>query len=94
VTIASDARFRLAKKARVRWDTRSQKYMLLYPERGLLLNDVAARVVALCDGKSEWSQIVEALSREFPDVERSVLVDDVTTFAEKLRARGLLEIAS
>ena len=42
------SRPRLASKVRLRFDARSGKQILLYPERGLELTDSAARIVALC----------------------------------------------
>ena len=45
---ASTARVRLAPKARLRFDARSGKHVLLYPERGLELTESAARIAALC----------------------------------------------
>ena len=85
------ARYRLARKARVRWDTRNQKDMLLYPERGLLLNDVGSRIVSLCDGTRDFAGVVRELSAAFPGVATDVLERDAETFVEKLLARGLLE---
>ena len=35
----------LAPKARLRFDRKSSRYMLLYPERGLVLNPTAADVL-------------------------------------------------
>ena len=42
--IATDARPRLAAKARLRFDRKTSRYLLLYPERGLELK-LARRVV-------------------------------------------------
>ena len=41
-------RLSLARQVRLKLDPRSGKQMLLYPEKGLELNDTAARVAALC----------------------------------------------
>ena len=40
--IGTGARPRLAPKVRLRWDRKDGRYMLLYPERGLVLNATAA----------------------------------------------------
>ncbi len=45
--IDAASRPRLAPRARLRFDPRSGKHMLLYPERGLELTDQAARIVDL-----------------------------------------------
>ena len=47
----ASSRPRLAPKARLRFDRKSSRYMLLYPERGLVLNATAADVVQLCTGE-------------------------------------------
>ena len=39
-------------KARLRFDRKSSRYMLLYPERGLVLNPTAADVLQRCDGRA------------------------------------------
>ena len=91
-----DARSRpkLAAKARLRWDEREKKYLLLYPERGLLLNDTASAILSLCDGARTVAVIADELRAKLagtapPDVEAEVL-----SFLERLHAKGLLELAS
>ena len=91
MTLEAGTRLRLARKARLRWDARNEKMMLLYPERGLLLNAVGARIVELCDGTRTWDEVVGALSSAFPDVDPSALRRDAIAFVEKLAARGLWE---
>jgi len=53
---------RLAAKARLRWDRKAERFMLLYPERGLVLNPTAADVVRLCTGELTVGAIVEQLT--------------------------------
>ena len=45
--ISVDMRPRLAGKARLRFDRKGERYMLLYPEKGLVLNDTATAIVKL-----------------------------------------------
>jgi len=52
---------KLARRARLRWDERDGKYMIVYPERGLVLNESAAAVVKLCDGTRTVEEIVDDL---------------------------------
>jgi pyrroloquinoline quinone biosynthesis protein D len=89
----SDERPKLAKKARLKWDAHEKKFMLLYPERGLLLNESAGEIVKLCDGTRSISQIVDALENK---ANRDVVAPgqierDVNDLLEKLRERRLLE---
>jgi len=84
---------KLAKKARLRFDRHSGKTMLIYPERGLELNDSAAAIAKKCDGTRSVDAIVAELAREFdaaPDA-RAAIDADVLAFVESLRDKGLLE---
>jgi len=80
----------LAKKARLRWDARAKKLFLVYPERGLLLDDRAAAIVRLCDGTRTVEEIANALGDEFDAGNRDAIARDVGAFVETLRARSLL----
>jgi coenzyme PQQ biosynthesis protein PqqD len=84
---------KLAKKARLRFDRHSGKTMLIYPERGLELNDSAAAIAKKCDGSRSVDAIVDELTREFeagPEA-RAAIDADVVAFVIDLRDRGLLE---
>jgi pyrroloquinoline quinone biosynthesis protein D len=52
---------RLAARARLRWDRIDGRYLLLYPERGLALNESAAAILQLCDGSRTIDDIVTEL---------------------------------
>lgn len=87
MTIALDFVPKLAKKARLRFDRHSGKHMLMYPERGLELNESAAAIVKRCDGTKSVSAIVAELEKETgADVK-----NDVLAILEDLRKKGLLE---
>ena len=60
-----ERRPKLAGMARLRFDKRSDKYMLLYPERGMHLNPTATRIVQLCDGSRPVSDIIACLATEY-----------------------------
>jgi pyrroloquinoline quinone biosynthesis protein D len=63
--------------------------MLVYPERGLVLNETAARITALCDGRHSIDAIIDAFA---PDgrAQRTVVERDVCAFLEALAQRRLL----
>ncbi len=90
--ISPESRLRLAAKARLRFDRKSSRYMLLYPERGLVLNPTAADVLQLCTGERTVGAIVDELARKYgqepPAVERQVM-DFLRTMAD----RGLVQTA-
>ena len=80
---------RLAPKARLRWDRREGRYMVIFPERGLVLNPSAAAVLELCDGARSNDAIVAELAvARGSDVE--TVRRDVTAFLGEMRRRGLV----
>ena len=91
--ISRDSRPRLAAKARLRYDRKGERYMLLYPERGLALNATAADIVRLCTGEHTVEVIVDRLAAKYgqqvPTIERQV-IDLLVALAE----RGLVREAS
>jgi coenzyme PQQ biosynthesis protein PqqD len=91
-TLAPGSRLRLARKARLRLDRKSGRYMLLYPEKGLLLNGTAADVLRLCTGDLTVEAIVARLAQQYgrdvPGVER-----EVADFLTAMIHRGLVEDA-
>jgi len=78
---------RLAKKARLRFDRHSGQHMLMYPERGLALNDSAKMIVERCDGTRSVAQIV----RELDALAGHSVEADVLAVLEDLQKKGLLE---
>jgi len=58
----------------------------------LVMNEVAARLLDLADGRSSVGAWVDVLAGEY-DVDRETLERDVLTFAAELAAEGMLEIA-
>jgi pyrroloquinoline quinone biosynthesis protein D len=81
---------RLAPKARLRWDGREKRYLLLYPERGLALSDTASAILLLCDGSRSADAIVEELARQRPAVSMETIRADVLAFLEEMRKRGIV----
>jgi len=85
-------RLRLSRKARLRFDARSGKQVLLYPERGLELSDTAARIAALCaEGQSTAEAIVQRLAADHPGEAPERIEAEVRDFLRQLAERGLLE---
>jgi coenzyme PQQ biosynthesis protein PqqD len=88
--VMPDARPRLAAKARLRFDRKSTRYMLLYPERGLVLNPTAADIVQLCTGEHTVGAIVERLAEKYASQPREAIEREVLTFLDAMAARGLV----
>jgi coenzyme PQQ biosynthesis protein PqqD len=92
--IAAGARPRLARKARLRFDERSGKDILLYPERGLELSATAAEIVRLCTGELTVAAIVDRLHALHGAEPRPRIEAEVLAFLGELEARGLLAPAA
>jgi hypothetical protein len=80
---AADVRFRIVDREAVVVRQRSAEV--------LVMNEVAARLLALADGVHPVSHWLDVLAGEF-EVERATLESDVMGFASELAAEGLLEI--
>jgi len=88
--ISAGTRPRLAAKARLRWDRKAERWMLLYPERGLVLNPTAADVVQLCTGEHTVETIVEKLAETYTTQTREALEQEIVSFLGRLAERGLV----
>ena len=89
--ISPESRPRLAAKARLRFDRKSQRYLLLYPERGLALNPTAADILTLCTGENTVAAIVTRLAANYADQPRDLLEREVLSFLGVMRDRGLVK---
>jgi len=82
---------RLSPKVRLRFDRRTGRYLLLYPETGLDLNGTATEIARLCTGENDVEDIVQRLALIYGDVPSTIIERDVNTFLSALAARGLLQ---
>jgi hypothetical protein len=80
---APDVRFRIVDREAVVVRQRSAEV--------LVMNEVAARLLALADGVHPVSHWLDVLVGEF-EVDRATLEGDVVAFASDLAAEGLLEV--
>ena len=69
VELSADAfanwRPRLSPRARLRWDEVEKRYMLVFPEAALMLNETAPEILKLCDGEHTIERIVDSLTQRF-----------------------------
>ena len=84
---------RLAAKARLRFDARTSRYLLLYPEKGMQLNGTAADIVRLCTGERTVAEIIAELAGKYSGQPRESLEREVTTFLSALEDRQLIDDA-
>ena len=85
------ARPRLSPKVRLRFDRRTGRYLLLYPEMGLDLNGTAMEIARLCTGENAVEDIVQRLTLIYDDVPSTIIERNVNTFLSALAARRLLQ---
>jgi coenzyme PQQ biosynthesis protein PqqD len=91
--ITAESRPTLAAKARLRWDRQASRYMLLYPERGLVLNPTAADVVQLCTGEHTVSAIIQQLTQKYAPAAPENVEREILALLERLASRGLIKSA-
>ena len=87
------SRLRLVRHARVKLDPRTGKQVLLYPERGLELNETAARVAALCTEERTVAEVLDQVAAAADASTPRARIDaEVLAFLHALADRGLLEV--
>jgi len=91
-TISRKSQPRIASKARLRYDRKTERYMLLYPEKGLVLNPTAADIVRLCTGEHSVGVIIDQLAAKYGR-DGLAIEREVTDFLAALGERGLLQEA-
>lgn len=79
---------RLAPHASVRWHEVRGEWLMMLPESVVVLNDTAAAVLNLCDGRRTLDGIVTALGEEYDGVE----VADVEDLLRDLANQHLVEL--
>jgi coenzyme PQQ biosynthesis protein PqqD len=81
------ARPRLARRARLRFDRQSGRFLLLCPERGLILNESAAAILLACSGLRTVAQIARYLAAGADVVQ---VQNDTLELLSALRRRRLI----
>jgi pyrroloquinoline quinone biosynthesis protein D len=79
---------RLAPHASVRWNSVRSEWLMMLPESVVVLNETAAAVLNLCDGRRTLDGIVTALGDEYDGVE----VADVEDLLRDLANQHLVEL--
>ena len=85
------ARPRLSPNIRLRLDRRTGGCLLLYPERGLELNETASEIARLCTGEWTVDDMAQHLAQVYVDVSPDDIARDVYDFLTLLAGRGLLQ---
>jgi len=72
---------------RLHWDKVRERYVILYPEGALGLNETAVHVLQLCDGKRTIEDIANELSARFGGAD---VHDDVENLLLSLANIGMI----
>ena len=74
---------KLSRLFRLQWEEVQNNYVLLYPEGMVKLNQSAAEILKLCDGKRDVAAIVHDLERTFSVSGLQADVDDFLRIANE-----------
>ena len=88
---SATARPQLSRKVLLRFDRRTGRHMLLYPETGLELNRTATEIACLCMGEWTVDEIAQHLAHIHSEISLVEITRDVRGFLKTLAARGLLQ---
>jgi pyrroloquinoline quinone biosynthesis protein D len=78
---------RLADGTRLQYDDVREEHLLLVPEGAVRLNETAAHVLELCDGKRSPEEIAATLSERYSGAD---VTDDVRELLGGMAAHGLV----
>ena len=73
---------------RLQWEEAQQKYVILYPEGMVELNQSSAAILQLCDGSRQLADIISELETQFAT---TGLGPDVTAFLEVAVNNGWIQ---
>ena len=73
---------------RLHWEETQQRYVILYPEGMVELNQSSAEILKLCDGSKNLSAIVAELEETFAV---SGLTNDITNFLNVALQNGWIQ---
>jgi coenzyme PQQ biosynthesis protein PqqD len=93
LVISAASRPRLAAKARLRFDRKTERTMILFPEKGLELSASAADVVRLCTGEHTVAAIVEQLQGKYAAGDAASMEREILDFLNAMADRCLIEEA-
>lgn len=77
------------KEVGVLLDRVDDKFYVVFNYSVFEVNEVGARIIDLCNGRSSTNEIVEKLSKHFQK-EYEVIYDDVITYIDFLKENGLV----
>ncbi|MEC4747504.1 pyrroloquinoline quinone biosynthesis peptide chaperone PqqD [Methylomicrobium sp. Wu6] len=88
MSINPDQPIKISPMFRLQWEEAQQKFVILYPEGMVELNQSSAEILKLCDGAHNLGQIVGELERKF---QTSGLTNDITAFLDIALKNGWIQ---
>ncbi|MCK9605087.1 coenzyme PQQ synthesis protein D [Methylomonas lenta] len=90
MTINPDQPISFSPMHRLQWEEAQQKFVILYPEGMVELNQSSAEILQLCDGSRLLGQIVADLEAKFAT---AGLTNDITNFLNVALQNGWIRQA-
>jgi pyrroloquinoline quinone biosynthesis protein D len=88
MTINSDLPIHFSALHRLQWEEAQQKYVILYPEGMVELNQSSAEILKLCDGSKNLTVIVAELEAKFAT---EGLTNDILNFLNVALQNGWIQ---
>jgi len=89
VAITEASRPALPRHVRLQRDEARQRWVIQAPERVLAPDDLAASIIAMLDGVTRLSAIIDRLAEDY-QAERTVIAADVLAMLQDLADQGFL----
>ena len=83
---------KLPRHAKLRFDEARKKWIINAPERVFELDEIAAEVMQLIDGKSSIIGIVDILIKKFEGAPKDVVKEDVLSMLQPFAEKGFIVI--
>jgi pyrroloquinoline quinone biosynthesis protein D len=90
-TLAIDSMPRLAPGVRLHFDETRQAWMLLAPERVLMLDETSLDIVQRCDGATQITALIDGLARAY-SADRTEIDGDVRSLLSGLIEKRILQV--
>lgn len=87
--VLPDSRPNLPRHIKLRYDKARDSWVLLAPERALILDEIGAEILQRVDGQASVAQISAQLAAEY-DAPLDDIAADVTAFLQDLADKQLL----
>ena len=83
---------KLPRHAKLRFDEARKKWIINAPERVFELDEIAAEIMQLIDGKSSIVGIVDILVKKFEGAPKDIVKKDVLSLLQPLAEKGFIVI--